>query len=68
MNAAPLPAPDHPNEEGKALCGPTEGHRQTKVPGGQEERVDLGGQAETCPQESLRETRVWKDIKLSYNT
>ena len=42
----PLQAPDHPDEGGRTLRGPAEGHPQTKGTGGQEERVDLGGHVE----------------------
>ena len=41
-HVAPPLSPNQLYEVGQTLCCPTEGHIQTKVPGCQVERVDIG--------------------------
>ena len=48
------PATDRSHEGGRNLCGPTEGRSEASGMGRKEKRVNIGGNVETCGQESIR--------------
>ena len=45
---------DETNTVGRSICGPTEGRPESEGARGETERVDIGGDVETCRRESLR--------------
>ena len=51
------PTTVRPQAGGQDLCGPTEGRAKTACKGEEEEQVDIGGNVETCRQESLCATK-----------
>ena len=58
--ASPPPPTDRPNEGGRNIRVPTEGHPKAAGKGSEEERVNLGGNVETLRLESLRAPRSCK--------